>query len=58
MPCPHTLEEWESETREIAAIAYQSGNDPFLSGLLTSIHEELGREYQKEQERKEEAKCG
>lgn len=55
MPCPSDLEEWEAAAREVAAIANQGGNDPFLMDLLVSVYTELERQYK---ERKDEEKCG
>lgn len=55
MPCPSDLEEWEAAAREVAAIANQGGNDPFLKDLLIAVYSELERQYKK---RKDEEKCG
>ena len=39
------LEYWEKAAIDIAAVAHSFGNDPFITGLLTAIYNELGREY-------------
>lgn len=39
------LDYWESATDDIAATANAYNNDPFLTGLLVAVFEELEREY-------------
>ena len=46
-PPPAELTYWEKTAQDIAETATRYGNDPFIIGLLTTIMDELGREYEK-----------
>lgn len=39
------LDYWEEAATDISATANAYNNDPFLTGLLVAIYDELGREY-------------
>lgn len=45
MPPQVELDYWEEAATDISATANAYNNDPFLTGLLVAIYEELGREY-------------
>lgn len=39
------LDYWEEAATDVSATARAYGNDPFLTGLLVAVYEELTREY-------------
>ena len=51
-PCPANLEEWESAAREIATVAKQGNDTPFLLDILGAVYAELERQYNERKSQK------
>ena len=56
-PHPATLADWESAARESGEVYAQNGGSKLLCALMVAVFDELDRQYQIDQEGKEE-KCG
>lgn len=52
-PCPANNEEWRAAAVEMALIASQNGNDPFLNDFLIAVYSQFEREYKRKEEQKE-----
>lgn len=44
-PPQEELDYWEKAARDVGEVAVMCGDDPFLTGLLVEVFEELEREY-------------
>lgn len=49
-PPPSEVEYWQQTAQDASDTARTHGNDPFLIGLLTTVYEELEREYEQMRE--------
>ena len=49
-PPPSEVKYWQQTAQDASDTARMQGNDPFLIGLLTTVYEELEREYEQTRE--------